>query len=239
MSIFQPAEPIRILDLPGGSDVLLTLRRSAKARHILIKIDDASGKVELVLPRRAAIRDGLAFAHERAGWIEERLSALPAPVPFHAGTVLQVMGEPLLLARPLNGAKRLRRIGGLLEVPGEESQFAGRVQRWLVAEARREIGERAESLATRIGRPVQRLAIRDTATRWGSCSVAGNLSFSWRLILAPPRVLNYVVAHEVAHLKEMNHSARFWRLVTELVGDPNCERVWLRRNGSQLRRYGR
>ena len=239
MPVLQPAKSTHILDLPGGREVLLNLRRSAKARHILIKINDANGKVELVLPRRAAIRDGLTFANERAGWIEKQLSALPAPVPFQAGTVLQLMGEPLLLARRQGGAKRLRRIGGLLEVPGEDAQFAGHVQCWLVAEARREIGERAESLAARIGRPVHHVAIRDTATRWGSCSAAGNLSFSWRLILAPPRVLNYVVAHEVAHLNEMNHSASFWHLVTELVGDPSCERLWLRRNGSQLKRYGR
>ncbi len=239
MSILQPAEPIRILALPGGSDIALALRRSAKARHILIKIDDASGKVELVLPRRAAIRDGLAFAHERASWIEERLATLPPPVPFRAGTVLPLMGESLLLGRPLNSAERVRRIGGMLEVPGEGSQFADRVRCWLLAAARREIGKRSETLAGRIDRPVRSVAIRDTATRWGSCSAKGNLSFSWRLILAPPRVLDYVVAHEVAHLREMNHSTRFWRLVAELVGEPKSERAWLRRNGSQLRLYGR
>jgi len=240
MSIPQPAKLIRILALPGGGNIALSLRRSAKARHIQIKIDVASGgKVELVLPRRAAIRDGLAFAHERAGWIEGRLDSLPAPVPFCAGTVLPLMGESLLLVRPLNGAKSVRRMGGRLEVSGEDSQFSERVRRWLIAEARREIGRRAETLAARIDRPVHRLSIRDPATRWGSCSAAGSLSFSWRLIFAPPRVIDYVVAHEVAHLREMNHSTRFWRLVTELVGEPKSERAWLRLNGSRLRLYGR
>jgi len=190
MSILQPADPIRTLALPGGGDISLLLRRSTRARHILIKIDDASGEVELVLPRRAAIRDGLAFARERAGWIEDRLGALPAAVPFRAGTVLPLMGEPLLLGRPLNGAKRVKRVGGLLEVPGTETKFAERVRRWLIAEARREIGGRAETLAVRVDRPIRRLAIRDTSTRWGSCSTGGGLSFSWRLILAPPRVLD-------------------------------------------------
>ena len=239
MPILQPADPIRALALPGGGNISLALRRSMKARHILIKIDDASGEVELVLPRRAAIRDGLAFAQERAGWIEDRLGALPAAVPFRAGTVLPLIGKPLLLGRPRNGARRVRRVGGLLEVPDTDRQFAERVRRWLIAEARREIGERANALAARIDRPIRRLAIRDTATRWGSCSAAGGLSFSWRLVLAPPRVLDYVVAHEVAHLREMNHGGRFWRLVHELAGDPMAERAWLRRNGSRLRRYGR
>ena len=86
--------------------------------------------------------------------------------------------------------------------------------------------------------PIRRLAIRDPATRWGSCSAAGGLSFSWRLILAPPAVLDYVVAHEIAHLRELNHSARFWSLVDGLVGAHKAERAWLRQNGAELRRYG-
>ena len=113
-----------------------------------------------------------------------------------------------------------------------------RVRRWLIAEARREIGGRAERLVHRVERPMRRLSIRDPATRWGSCSATGSLSFSWRLILAPPAVLDYVVAHEIAHLRELNHSARFWSEVAGLVGDSKAERAWLRRNGTQLRRYG-
>lgn len=238
MSILQPAEPLRSLALPSGGVITLNLRRSARARHILIRIDESDGGVELVLPRRAALRDGLAFAHARANWIEVRLEGLPPKVPFRHGTVLPLLGEPLTLSRPVNGAKRTRRVGGDLLVPGDDGIFAERVRRWLIAEARREIGERAESLARRVERPIRRLSIRDPATRWGSCSAAGGLSFSWRLILAPPAVLDYVVAHEIAHLRELNHSARFWSEVAGLVGEFKAERTWLRRNGTRLRRYG-
>ena len=238
MSIPQPANPIRTLALPGGREIAFNLRRRARARHILIRIDEADGDVELVLPRRASVRDGRAFAHSRAGGIEARLGALPPAVPFRHGTVLPLLGEPLTLSRPVNGAKRTRRIGDELMVPGDEAVFAGRVRRWLMAEARREIGTRAERLACRVERPIRRLAIRDPATRWGSCSATGGLSFSWRLILAPPAVLDYVVAHEIAHLRELNHSARFWSLVDGLVGAHKAERAWLRQNGAELRRYG-
>ena len=238
MSILQPAAPLRSLALPDGSVVTLNLRRSARARHILIRIDESNGEVELVLPRRAAVRDGLAFAHARADWIETRLTGLPPAIAFRHGTVLPLLGEPLTLTRPVNGAKRTRRVGGDLLVTGDEEIFAERVRRWLIAEARREIGARAERLARRIERPIRRLSIRDPATRWGSCSAAGGLSFSWRLILAPPAVLDYVVAHEIAHLRELNHSARFWSVVAGLVGESKAERTWLLRNGTQLRRYG-
>lgn len=238
MSILQPAAPLRSLALPDGSVVTLNLRRSARARHILIRIDESNGEVELVLPRRAAVRDGLAFAHARADWIETRLTGLPPAIAFRHGTVLPLLGEPLTLTRPVNDAKRTRRVGGDLLVTGDEEIFAERVRRWLIAEARREIGARAERLARRIERPIRRLSIRDPATRWGSCSAAGGLSFSWRLILAPPAVLDYVVAHEIAHLRELNHSARFWSVVAGLVGESKAERTWLLRNGTQLRRYG-
>ena len=238
MSIPQPANPIRTLALPGGREIAFNLRRSARARRILIRIDEADGDVELVLPRRASVRDGLAFAHSRAGWIEARLGALPPAVPFRHGTVLPLLGEPLTLSRPVNGAKRTRRIGDELMVTGDEAVFAGRVRRWLIAEARREIGARAQQLAREVERPIRPLSIRDPATRWGSCSAEGGLSFSWRLILAPPEVFDYVVAHEIAHLRHMNHSARFWSLVEYLVGDCDTQRAWLRRYGSQLRRYG-
>ena len=238
MSIAQPADPIRTLALPGGAEIDIALRRSARARHALIRIDDSNGDVELVLPKRAALRDGIAFAHAKAGWIEKRLDALPPAVPFRDGTVLPLLGELLALTKPMNGARRTRRIDGALMVPGEGVEFAGCVRRWLIAEAQREISRRAEDLARRVERPIKRLAIRDPATRWGSCSAAGGLSFSWRLILAPPAVLDYVVAHEIAHLRELNHSARFWSLVAGLAGEHDAERAWLRHNGTRLRRYG-
>ncbi|MBT5778783.1 MAG: M48 family metallopeptidase [Rhodospirillaceae bacterium] len=237
-SILQPANPVRQLALPDGRDIELLLRRSARARHVMLRIDDANGEVELVLPRRAAICDGLAFADSKAGWIAARLNALPPTVPFRPGSVLPVLGDSIALMRPLNGAKRVRRSGGALQVPGDGDAFAGRVRRWLIAEARREIGARAHRLALEVERPIKRLAIRDPATRWGSCSAAGGLSFSWRLILAPPEVLDYVVAHEIAHLRHMNHGRRFWSLVEKMAGDCSAHRTWLRRNGTLLRRYG-
>ena len=237
-SILKPAYLVHQLALPDGRKITLVLRRSVQARRVTLRIDDANGSVELVIPRGVAPCDGLAFAQKKANWIATRLDALPPAVPFCPGAVLPVLGDSILLMQPVNGAKRLRRIEDTLQVPGEGAVFSGRVRRWLIAEARREIGIRAYELALEVERPIKSIAIRDPATRWGSCSAAGGLCFSWRLILAPPDVLEYVVAHEVAHLCQMNHSRRFWVLVETLIGDCSADRSWLRRNGTLLRRYG-
>ena len=116
--------------------------------------------------------------------------------------------------------------------------MARRVRDFLMAEARRELGERARAKAERIGARVAAVTIRDTRSRWGSCSATGRLSFSWRLILTPEPVLDYVVGHEVAHLREMNHSPRFWALCAELTAEVAGPRVWLKANGARLLRYG-
>ena len=121
---------------------------------------------------------------------------------------------------------------------GGPDHVARRVRDHLVRFARQELARRARIHAARIGRTVNRITVRDTKSRWGSCSASGSLSFSWRLILAPEPVLDYVVAHEVAHLVEMNHSARFWKLVRTMVADPASQRAWLKRHRAELLSYG-
>jgi len=129
-------------------------------------------------------------------------------------------------------------VGGEIRVRGEPVHLARRVRDFLVAKARNELALRARPLAARIGRDVTQITVRDTRSRWGSCSGRGNLSFSWRLIFAPERVIDYVVAHEVAHLAEMNHGPRFWRLVESLSPDSAVSRAWLKRHRSRLFSYG-
>ncbi|MBV8939567.1 MAG: M48 family metallopeptidase, partial [Alphaproteobacteria bacterium] len=124
-----------------------------------------------------------------------------------------------------------------LLVAGEPDFVPRRVRDWLKAEARREIARRAEAHAEALGCRIRRITLRDTVSRWGSCSSDGRLSFSWRLMLAPAEVLEYVVAHEVAHLREMNHSAAFWRIVAQRCPYHAEARAWLKRHGAQLYRY--
>jgi predicted metal-dependent hydrolase len=229
----------RCLALPDGRSLELQLRRSPRARNMLIRILEVEGCAELVLPRRVSLAEGWSFVEERAGWIDERLAELPPRVPFEDGAVTPYRGAPIGLRRGAgrrNGGAVLR--DGLLEVPGPSERFARAVRSWYVAEARRELGLQAHAIAAGLDRTVRRITIRDPDTRWGSCSSNGHLSFSWRLMMAPPEVIAYVVTHEVAHLKAMHHGRAFWALVERLYGDPAPARRWLNDHGLALRRYG-
>lgn len=233
------SQPTRSLALADGRSLELGLRRSARARNMLIRILEVEGRAELVLPHRVSTAEGWRFAKEKALWIDARLLALPPRVPFDDGAVVLYAGAPLTLHRlPDRRAGAARRHGDRLDVPATPERFARAVKAWYVAEARRELSLRAQEIAAGIGRTIRRVTIRDPETRWGSCSTATNLSFSWRLMMAPRFVTDYVVAHEVAHLKAMNHGRSFWALVEKLYGDPEPPRRWLNENGLALRRYG-
>ena len=133
--------------------------------------------------------------------------------------------------------RRVRLVEDRLEVPGDPEAMASRVRGWLRARARDRLVEASDRYSTALGRPYSRITLRDTRSRWGSCTVDGGLMYSWRLILAPPAVLDYVAAHEVAHLRHMDHSAAFWDTVTDLYGDWTPQRRWLREHGAALHRY--
>lgn len=220
-------------------DIPLTIRVSPRARRIGLRIVAAERKVELVLPPGVPASRGLSFVATKRGWIAARLEALPQPVPFAEGAILPVLGVPHRIVRAADaGAPSVAIIDGEIRVRGDPPYLARRVRDHLIAVARREFTHRARRLAARIGKQVLRINVRDTRTRWGSCSGRGNLSFSWRLIFAPEAVVDYVVAHEVAHLVEMNHGPRFWRLVDRLSPEGAAPRAWLKRHRSRLFSYG-
>jgi len=222
-----------------GIGVPVSIRVSPRARRVGLRIDVAGRKVELVLPRGVAASTGLRFLAAKRGWIAARLEALPQRVPFVEGAILPLLGVPHQVCREFDpAAPPVRIIDGEIWVRSDPLHLARRVHDHLVAVAQAEISPRAHRLAARIGREVARVSVRDTRSRWGSCSGQGNLSFSWRLIFAPEPVLEYVVAHEVAHLAEMNHGPRFWRLVESLTPNTAAPRAWLKRHRNQLLGYG-
>lgn len=220
------------------SGIAVRVRRSRRARRLALRLSPRDDHAELVLPPRASLAEGRRFAELRSGWLERRLAQLPPRVAFADGAVVPVLGVPHRLRHQPGAAGRVRREGGEIVVPGARAGMERRVEAWLRRQARRELVARAGAAARRLGREACRVSVRDQATRWGSCSARGALSFSWRLILAPETVLDYVVAHEAAHLAEMNHGPRFWALVAELCPDADAARGWLRRHGARLRRYG-
>ncbi len=125
-----------------------------------------------------------------------------------------------------------------IHVAGRVEHLPRRLTDWLRGQARDDLVPRAQALSTRVDRPIRRISVRDQKTRWGSCSPAGDVAFSWRLVLAPPAVLDYVVAHEIAHLVHAHHGPRFWNLVRKLAAEVDEPRAWLGRHGGQLVRYG-
>jgi predicted metal-dependent hydrolase len=217
----------------------LTIRVSARARRIALRVDAADRRVELVLPRGVPTRQGLRFLAAKREWVAARFRALHEPVPFAEGVIVPVLGIPHRIRRDFDpGAPPVAIVAGEIRVRGEPEHLARRLRDHLAATARNEFANRARRLAARIGKSVGRVSVRDTKSRWGSCSGGANLSFSWRLIFAPDPVVDYVVAHEVAHLAEMNHGPRFWRLVESLSPDSAGPRAWLKRHRSRLLSYG-
>jgi predicted metal-dependent hydrolase len=210
-----------------------TVRRSDRARRIRVSVDPDRGVV-VVLPRRARAADAAHAVAELEPWIARRLAELDVVrAGIRArGDVLPYLGTDLVLRRE-RGRTRVHRRGDELLVPEDDGGAA--LERWLRRAAREEIGPRAQRAAAAVGVPVTRLSIRDQRTRWGSCSSTGALSFSWRLVLAPEEVLDYVVWHEACHLRVMDHSPRFWALVARHCPGHAAPRRWLRDHGSSLR----
>lgn len=228
---------------PGGldmsaQDVPLELRRHPRARRISLRLNKAGDGIVLVLPQRTAVREALAFAERNGDWILEKLEAVPARVPFAAGAVIPLLGIDHVVEHDARARRGVWRGAGTITVSGQAEHLPRRLGDFLKREARQEISRRAREKAARIDQRIGRISLRDPRSRWGSCSSKGDLSFSWRLILTPDYVVDYVVAHEVAHLVELNHSKRFWTLTAGLTAEMERAKDWLRREGSQVHRYG-
>jgi predicted metal-dependent hydrolase len=219
--------------------VPVAIRVSPRARRLSLRVDATSRGVELVLPRRAPADAAIDFIARHRGWIAARVAAMPAAQHLVDGATVPVFGVPHRIRQVTDRAAPPVAIAdGEIRVRGETAHLPRRVVDHLKALAKREFAARARDLAARVGRNVARVSIRDPKSRWASCSSKGALSFSWRLILAPEAVIHYVVAHEVAHLVEMNHSPRFWRVVAGLAPDVQAARNWLKRHRMELMSYG-
>lgn len=221
--------------LPGNPPIPVVLRRSARARRISLRVSGLDGRVVLTVPKRVRDAEALDFAHEKADWIRSHLSQQPDMVPVANGTLIPVEGQ-MRRIEAIPG-RRVQLAEGRLGVPGPDSGVAARLTGYLRELARDRLVAASDLYAGRLGRPYAGVTLRDTRSRWGSCSSRGGLNYSWRLIMAPPDVLAYVAAHEVAHLAQMNHSPAFWDAVEQIHGPYDHPRRWLRQNGSQLHRY--
>jgi hypothetical protein len=222
----------------GDREVPLKVARHAQARHISLRVDGAAGAIHMILPRRAALREGLEFVEHKAAWLLDQLNAMPARIPFRDGSVIPILGQEHTIRHEPATRRGVWRGGGIIWASGHAEHLPRRIADFLKAEARRELSVRARAKAARVERKVKRISVRETRTRWGSCGGDGSLNFCWRLILTPEHVFDYVVAHEVAHLRHMNHGPRFWSLTARLTENPDLARAWLRQHGDRVLRYG-
>ena len=217
-----------------AAGVAVRLNRRTRARRLTLRLETGGAGAVLTLPPHVPLAEARAFLLRNEGWLARALADRPAPVAVGPGTALPVDGRPVRIVA--GTARGVRLLDGALSVP--PGAAAGRaVAGWLKARARARIAPAAARHADRLGRPLAAVSFRDTRSRWGSCSAAGRLSFSWRLAMAPPEVQAYLAAHEAAHLVEMNHSPRFWALVERLMPGHAAPRAWLKREGRALHRY--
>lgn len=239
--IFSDNIPSTVLVDAGGERIPVRLIVNPRARRIAVRIDATKREAVAVSPSNRQANKAAAFAAERAVWIAHQLAQLPEAAPFKSGAVI-----------PLRGVDtRLKRIDGRLPATLEKGPsprlvigaqdaeiFSGRVKRYLMAEAKSDFTRRVAAHAAVLKVSPAGIQVKDTRSRWGSCTADGVLAFSWRVILAPSYVLDYLTAHEVAHMVEMNHSPRFWSLVRKCAPDYAKGRAWLRRHGQTLHAYG-
>jgi predicted metal-dependent hydrolase len=229
--------PPELLSLPSGF-ARVQWRRSARARRVSLRIDPRRGAVVVTLPPRAGRRAGMALLMGHADWVAERLAALPRAIAFADGAVVPLAGTPHRIQRVPAGQGGAWLEGDAILVAGAPEFLPRRVADFLRAEARRRFSALVAAKAAAAGLTAKRVTVKDTRSRWGSCAPDGTLAFSWRLVMAPSFVQDYVAAHEVAHLKHMNHGARFWALVEQLTPHTSAAIAWLRARGAGLLRIG-
>lgn len=224
------------IDLPP----YIKIKHSKRAKRLALRLDSQNRVFNLIIPQGINLHKVHKFAHENESWMQKRLSQLSSPIYFNNGIEIPIFGKTHLIK--IDHDEKLRKTNIILN-NNELLVFTNkddpdlRIKRFLKKEMRNHVNALANEKANIIGKTINKIQIRDTKSRWGSCSVSGGLSFSWRLILAPYEALDYVVAHEVAHLEHLNHSKSFWKLCEKLSTNYNDGKIWMRKNGHELMQY--
>ena len=234
---FKKSRPYQ---LPESWQSRVTVRESARARRLSLTVDPKGGKIVMVLPKRVSHAVADHFLLQNRDWIRAQEEKALTRVPFAPGSAVMFRGASHRLERFPDG--RIRGIPevreGVIYIPGLPEHFSRRTRDFIIEEARRILTERTHEKAALIGKKVSAVRLGDPKTRWGSCHAAGRISYSWRLILAPNHVLDYVVAHEVAHLIHRGHHRAFWECCASLTLSMKESRQWLKKNNYELLRYG-
>lgn len=221
----------------GTERLPLVIRRHKSAKRICLRYNPTDHAISLTLPRHTRVNDGLAFLLQKSEWLMDTLRDMPSKKQIKPGVVIPLLGKRVRIKHDANMRRKWMMKDDTLFVAGPREEFAERVTEALRSIARTSLTNLAGRDAARIGRKLVAVSVRDTRSRWGSCSSTARLSFSWRLIFAPREVMEYVVAHEVAHLRHMNHSPAFWNAVDTLCPDYEAAKDWLKMHGKELYRF--
>lgn len=231
----------------GAHRFPLHMRRSRDAERLSLRFHPLRDALYLTLPKHCSAQQGMDFVDSRRDWLRENLGPLPPRIPLTFGETIPVLGKPVTIKQTRSEdiewkksvSTRLPSTARILAVPAEKpSHCEEQVRSFLEQKLYHYILNQAEEMATDLGKKVRRVVLRDMVTRWGSCTRDGTLAFSWRLIFAPKPVLDYIIAHEAAHLRKMNHSDAFWEIVASLHPSYDRHREWLRLQSHVLYRYG-
>ena len=230
-------------------DIPVKFHRHPRARRLSLRINPTDRSAIITAPPYCSDKETLKFLESNITWLHQQFANIPAAIPFQHGHTIPIRGRP----HKIHFAGQTRGQGVVwitnqelsdptteptLNVNGTAPFAPRRLKNWLIKQARQDLTDRSLWHANNLGLKFKKITIKDQRSRWGSCSSAGVLSYSWRLILCPTNVLDYVAAHEVAHLKEMNHGPNFWALVHKTMPNYETPKAWLRENGTDLHRYG-
>lgn len=232
MRFWSKAEPIDRISLPNAPEIFVVIRRTRQAKRLSLRVSGLDGRTTLTAPPHIDDQELITFVRDKEQWILKHQSSL-------GHTQVRIGAEILFHGVTVPIRQSLKRTANFEQdaIFAPAQRTALHVRALLKERARSQLVIECDQFAARLGRRPQRITLRDTRSRWGSCSSKGDLMFSWRLIMAPPRVLSYVAAHEVAHLKHMDHSKDFWTCVHTIYGPYQNERDWLRKNGAALHQF--
>lgn len=234
----RPAEPLERMHEVGGRTLPLRIVENARARRLTLRIDAGGQGLRVTVPPGIPAREVDRFIDRHQGWLEARIAKVPDRPQVRPGVKIPVRGVPHLIVHEADkrGSVTVAEVDGApaLIVHGERTHLARRVADFLKREAKKDIEALVAKHTAAVGRKAKAIRFKDTTSRWGSCTSDGSLSFSWRIMMARPTVIDYLVAHEVAHLKEMNHGPKFWALCRELCPRTDEARAWLKKNGAAL-----
>ena len=220
---------------------LVTLKRSKRAKRVALRLDPVERIINLVVPSKMSLKKAYFFARQHEDWVRKTLDNLVPPIPFINGAVIPVFGDCVMINIEHNQELKrttMKQYDDILIVKTYMDDPSNRITTHLKKIAKSGLADMASEKADIIGKDISSVSVRDTKSRWGSCSVDGKLSFSWRLIFAPYDAIDYVVAHEVAHLIHMDHSKDFWALCRKLSSNFVEGKYWMQNHGNELMRYG-